>query len=88
MFWKGVFNLNKDDFKDLENMIDMSNMRVSNMCNDNDIRRNNNCDNMPIAMAYVPWQKWKSTYDPEKALERGTIFPELDLPFSGGDRND
>ena len=80
--------MNRDDFRDLENMIDVSNIRVSNMCNDNNTRRNSGCDDMPIAMAYVPWQRWKSTYDPEKALERGTIFPELDLPFLGGDRND
>lgn len=40
-------------------------------------------DRMPIGMSYVPWQKWKDTYDSEIALERGTIFPELDLPFLG-----
>lgn len=38
---------------------------------------------MPIAMAYVPWQKWKNLYDPAKALESGTIFAELDKPFLG-----
>jgi hypothetical protein len=40
-------------------------------------------DEMPLAMAYVPWQKWKSVYDLNKALKVGTIFPELDLPFCG-----
>lgn len=39
---------------------------------------------MPIAMAYVPWQKWKQTYSLEQGLNRGTIFPELDLPFVMG----
>ena len=39
---------------------------------------------MPIAMAYVPWQRWKQTYSLEQALNRGTIFPELDLPFVMG----
>ncbi|PWL73028.1 MAG: hypothetical protein DBY25_01280 [Clostridiales bacterium] len=34
-------------------------------------------------MAYVPRQTWKTTYPVEEALERGTIFPELDLPFTG-----
>lgn len=45
-------------------------------------------ENMPLAMAYVPWQQWKTVYDLNKALEIGTIFPELDLPFCGmrGDR--
>ena len=33
----------------------------------------------PIAMAYVPWQRWGETYDAEKALCRGTLFPALDL---------
>lgn len=39
---------------------------------------------MPIAMAYVPWQRWKQTYSLEQGLNRGTIFPELDLPFVMG----
>ena len=38
---------------------------------------------MPVAMAYVPWQKWQDLYDPYKGLERGTIFKELDKPFLG-----
>jgi hypothetical protein len=42
-----------------------------------------NIDNMPIAMSYVPWQHWHDVYDLDKALDAGTIFPELDLPFLG-----
>ena len=38
----------------------------------------------PIAMAYVPWQRFGQTYDLCKALHVGTIFPELDKPFLGG----
>lgn len=34
-----------------------------------------------VAMAYVPWQHFKTTYELDKALETGTIFPELDKPF-------
>ena len=37
----------------------------------------------PIAMAYVPWQEWCNIYPAERALCRGTIFEELDKPFSG-----
>ena len=37
----------------------------------------------PIAMAYVPWQRFGQTYDLSKALCVGTIFPELDKPFRG-----
>ena len=36
---------------------------------------------MPIAMAYVPWQKWQEIYEPCRALESWTIFKELDKPF-------
>jgi hypothetical protein len=39
-----------------------------------------------VAMAYVPFQQYNSTYPPEKGLEAGTIFPELDKPFLGGGR--
>jgi hypothetical protein len=38
---------------------------------------------LPLAMAYVPFQRWGSIYDPVRALQRGTIFPDLDLPFCG-----
>ena len=38
----------------------------------------------PVAMAYVPWQQWQTTYAPERGLAQGTIFPELDLQFSYG----
>lgn len=34
-----------------------------------------------LAMAYVPWQYFTNVYEPDKALEVGTIFPELDKPF-------
>lgn len=38
---------------------------------------------LPIGMAYVPWQRWNKVYQKDVALDRGTIFPELDLPFLG-----
>ena len=41
-------------------------------------------ESYPLAMAYVPWQQWKQTYTLDQALQRGTIFPELDLPFEMG----
>jgi hypothetical protein len=44
----------------------------------------NAVNSCPLAMAYVPWQSWNQVYEPPKALERGTLFPELDLPFLGG----
>lgn len=38
---------------------------------------------LPLAMAYVPMQKWRKIYSNDVALNRGTIFEELDLPFMG-----
>lgn len=38
----------------------------------------------PIAMAYVPWQKFDTTYPLCEGFMVGTIFPELNLPFEGG----
>jgi len=47
------------------------------------VSRGDNIDDFPIAMAYVPWQKWNGAYPAEEALEKGTVFPELYLPFKG-----
>ncbi|MFR2848215.1 MAG: spore coat associated protein CotJA [Hungatella hathewayi] len=38
----------------------------------------------PIAMGYIPWQQWQQTCALDRGLARGTIFPELDLPFVMG----
>ena len=43
-----------------------------------------NDDGFALAMAYVMMQCWGQTYEPATALKRGTIFPELDLPFCCG----
>ena len=37
----------------------------------------------PLAMAYVPMQTLRDLYTPQVALQRGTVFEELDLPFLG-----
>ncbi len=34
-----------------------------------------------VAMAYIPWQQLEEVYEPEVALQKGTIFPELYKPF-------
>ena len=43
-----------------------------------------NIDSFPVAMAYVPWQRWQPVYPVEQAIGRGTIFPDLDKPFAMG----
>ncbi len=41
-------------------------------------------EQFPVAMAYVPWQRFNGIYeDLEKAFCTGTIFPDLDKPFTG-----
>lgn len=41
-------------------------------------------DRFPLAMGYVPWQHLCTIYENlEEAYQRGTIFPELDKPFTG-----
>ena len=51
---------------------------TQSMSNDSIFR----CD-VPLAMAYVPWQIWNETYELDKALHTGTLFPCLDKPFMG-----
>lgn len=40
-------------------------------------------DDYPLAMAYMPMQKFEKLYDVDYALDRGTLFKELDKPFTG-----
>ena len=46
-----------------------------------------NCTPLPEnpvpAMAYVPWQQWGQTIEPERGLDAGTLFLVLDKPFYG-----
>ena len=38
---------------------------------------------LSLAMAYVPWQRFRKLYEPDVGFNRGTLFEELDLPFIG-----
>lgn len=51
-------------------------------CNE-DERKQWGLHGYPLAMVYSPVQEWKSLYDNELGLSRGTIFKELELPFKG-----
>ncbi len=67
----------------------MQNYRNSNMTYTNNrqpierVIKKDTLSDMPIAMAYVPWQKWQNIYDAEKGFYNGTIFQDLNLPFYG-----
>lgn len=41
-------------------------------------------ENMPIGMAYVPFQQWSEVYNEDEAFSNGTLFPELNFPFERG----
>lgn len=42
-----------------------------------------NLSQKPLAMAYVPWQKFENVLDAGCGLEQGTIFEDLIFPFMG-----
>jgi len=44
---------------------------------------NEYCEKLPLAIASLPMQEFEGLYTPEDALERGTMFAALDLPFEG-----
>lgn len=52
--------------------------------NQSQTMRQDHMAGMVIGMGYVPWQRWRQTYPLAQAFQRGTIFPELDLPFVMG----
>lgn len=39
------------------------------------------CRQLPLAIASVPMQKFEQLYPLDTALDRGTMFRALDLPF-------
>ncbi len=41
----------------------------------------NNEPDLKLARAYVPFQHASELYPPETSLIRGTVFPELDIPY-------
>lgn len=41
---------------------------------------------MRLAHAYVPFQRYSENYPPAEALRRGTLYPELYMPYRPGPR--
>lgn len=52
-------------------------------CNADSSKQKDAFCGMPIGIGYVPWQRWGDIYGPADALNAGTIFPALNLPFCG-----
>jgi len=42
---------------------------------------------LKLARAYVPFQVMGRVYEPAEALKRGTLFPELFMPYMPGSHN-
>ncbi len=71
--------------------LDTCNCKSNNDCSNNADKMKKDCmherfshemkNEKSLAMAYVPWQRWNTVFSAEEALCKGTIFPELDLPF-------
>lgn len=80
--------MNLDLFDNIEDMFLREREMVSEtVMNDSGNNTGNDqmfAKNVPLAMAYVPWQQWGETYSDDEALSKGTLFPQLDLPFIGG----
>ena len=58
--------------------------KIQNKLTGKESLQQSNIDRFPIAMSYVPWQKFDKMYDDlEKAYNIGTVFPELNKPFTG-----
>jgi hypothetical protein len=45
------------------------------------------CPNLPLANAYVPFQKYNKIYPMNEGLYNGTIFPDLNMPYIKEDPN-
>jgi hypothetical protein len=59
-----------------------------NMMPPNGNNQEKKCETYPhpsiaLAMAYVPFQEFDTTYTAEVGFDRGTVFPQLDQPFLG-----
>jgi hypothetical protein len=80
--------MNLDLFDNIEGMFFRERENISEpVANDRDNAPGSDklfAENTPLAMAYVPFQQWGETYSDDEALNRGTLFPQLDFPFTGG----
>ncbi|WP_041606154.1 spore coat associated protein CotJA [Halothermothrix orenii] len=41
-------------------------------------------DRMRLSRAYIPFQRYTSRFSLEEALQKGTLFPELYMPYRPG----
>nr|WP_243426950.1 spore coat associated protein CotJA [Mediterraneibacter glycyrrhizinilyticus] len=58
-------------------------MPAGRQCSEDCSRSNDFLKGTALAMAYVPWQQWQNIYEICRGFEQGTIFEDLDKPFTG-----
>lgn len=88
--WQCYGNGNVGNVGNMGNMANTGNMEnMGNAGNPLEVIQPDNSfcpdsGNYPLAMSYVPMQRWTQPLPIETAITRGTIFKELDLPFEMG----
>lgn len=75
--------INRSDYEQFAQFLGMSAPRYQRETKQNTVRENVEIQTQgrPIAMVYGVKQEFCGIYDPEIALEHGTIFEELNKPF-------
>ncbi len=53
------------------------------MYNDREMKKTWGLKDYPLAMVYAPLQEFEALFDMKTALQKGTAFEKLDLPFLG-----
>jgi hypothetical protein len=75
-----LYPVNVSDDEAIESSTDMNMTPVAAIMDSN---RSAFPKDTPLAMAYVPFQKFGEIYEPEVAFNMGTLYKELNKPFLG-----
>lgn len=87
---KRFYNMNEMYAEDRYANFQKNHNHMSDRCLNNDfcVQSPENMNNGILTMAFVDMQQIESVYQPQTALMRGTLFPNIDKPFCaiGGTR--
>ena len=72
--------INRTDYQQFADFLGLSQPRYSKNATQS-VQESRTVNNRPIGMVYGEKQYFTRLYDPELALENGTIFEELNKPF-------
>lgn len=82
-----VINLKLNAVADQETFFCCDKPKKESSCEDLISLKHSPVNDLPLAMAYVPMQRFEDLYCPSDALNAGTLFKKLDLPFLGYKKN-